>query len=107
MLERLAQRKEFQDTLLVEALVPDDVAAEDMFVAPPPNWQALVAPEAAAAGGAWVASGRTALLRVPSALVPREPNYLVNPARPDAARISVSAPEPLEWDMRLFGVPPP
>jgi RES domain-containing protein len=47
------------------------------------------------------------LLRVPSALVPREANYVVNPAHPDAQRIKVGAPEPLEWDARLFGVPPP
>ena len=60
-----------------------------------------------AAGGEWAASRRTALLRVPSALVPREPNYLVNSAHPDAARIVVGAVERLEWDSRLFGVPAP
>lgn len=74
---------------------------------PPPNWRALGSPEATAAGGEWVRSGRTALLRVPSALVPREANYLVNPAHPDAKRITVSAPEPLEWDARLYGIPSP
>jgi RES domain-containing protein len=104
MLERLVQRRDLGDTLLVEAVVPADVAIEDLLASPPPHWQALGSPQAAAAGGAWAASRRTALLRVPSALVPREPNYLVNPAHPDAARISVAAPERLEWDARLFGV---
>ncbi len=74
---------------------------------PPPNWRALDSPEAALAGGAWAASKRTALLRVPSALVPREANYVINPLHPDAARITVGAPEPLEWDARLFGVSHP
>jgi RES domain-containing protein len=107
MLERLAQRRNFADTLLVEAVVPDDIAVEDMFTSPPENWRAPDSRDAAAAGGDWATSMRTAILRVPSALVPREPNYLVNPIHPDAARIAVGKSEPLEWDARLFGVPPP
>jgi RES domain-containing protein len=47
------------------------------------------------------------VLRVPSAIVPREPNYVINPAHQDAARIQVMAPDPLVWDPRLFGVPGP
>ena len=107
MLERLVQRLNFGETLLVEAIVPDELAIEDMLAKPPRNWRSLGSPEAAVAGGAWAANRRSALLRVPSALVPREPNYLVNPAHPDAARIVVGQPEPLEWDPRLFAIPAP
>lgn len=107
MLERLVQRSRLGQTLLVEADVPDDIAIEDLMTSPPPHWRALGSPEAVAAGGEWAASRRTALLRVPSALVPREPNYLINPAHPDAARIVVGTAEPLVWDSRLFGVPAP
>jgi RES domain-containing protein len=107
MLERLVQRRNLGGALLAEAEVPEDVAVDDLMTAPPPGWRALGSPEAAAAGGAWLAGGRTALLRVPSAVVPREANYLVNPAHPDAARVRVGAPEPLEWDPRLFGIPAP
>jgi hypothetical protein len=102
MRERLVQRRNLGRSLLVEAVVPPDLAIEDLMEMPPPNWRALGSPEAAAAGGAWAVTGRTSLLRVPSALVPREANYLVNPAHPDARRIEVSLPEPLEWDARLF-----
>ena len=104
MLERLVQWRDLEETLLVEAVVPDDVAIEDLMVDPPPNWRARKSPEAARAGGAWAASGRTALLRVPSVVVPREANYLVNSLHQDAARITVGAPEELEWDARLFGL---
>ncbi len=107
MLERLVQRRNLGRTLLVEADVPSDLGIEDLMARPPPNWRALGSPEAATAGGEWAASGRTPLLRVPSALVPREANYVVNPAHPDAKRIQLSRPEPLEWDVRLFGVPLP
>jgi len=107
MLERLVQRRNLGNTLVVRAEVPDDVTWEDLMLAPPRGWQALGSPEAAAAGGAWVAAGRTALLRVPSSLVPTEPNWVVNSRHPDAARIKVGPAEPLTWDPRLFGVPPP
>ncbi len=107
MLERLVQRREMGLTLLVEAAVPADLAIDDMLASPPPNWRALGSPEAVAAGGAWLSSGRSAVLRVPSALVPREANFLVNPSHPGASRIVVRPPEALEWDARLFGVPPP
>ena len=107
MLERLVQRRNLRRTLLVEVIVPDELPVEDRLATPPPNWRGLGSPEAVLVGAEWAASRRTALLRVPSALVPREPNYLVNPAHPDAARLLVGAPEPLEWDARLFGVPPP
>ncbi len=105
MLERLVQRRNLGRTLLVEAEVPPGLEIDDLMDRPPPNWRALGSPEAVAAGAAWLAAGRTALLRVPSALVPREANYLVNPAHADAGQIGVGAPEPLEWDLRLFGVP--
>ncbi len=107
MLERLVQRRNLGDTLLVEAEVPDDLAWDDLMADPPRGWRALGSPEAAAAGAAWAAAGRTALLRVPSALVPREANWVVNPNHPDAARIQVTPAEPLEWDTRLFGIPAP
>jgi RES domain-containing protein len=107
MLERLVQRRNLAGTLLVAAEAPDDLAVEDLMAALPPGWRVLGSPEAVAAGGAWLAAGRTALLRVPSAVVPREANYLVNPAHPDAARLRVGVPEPLEWGARLFGIPAP
>lgn len=107
MLERLVQRRGFGATLVVEAEVPDGLPVEDLMAAPPADWRTLSSPAAAAAGGRWLAAGRTALLRVPSAIVPREANYVVNPAHRDAARIRVGAPAPLDWDPRLFGVPPP
>ena len=107
MLERLVQRSNLGRTAMVEAEVPGDLAVEDWMDSPPTNWRGLGSPEAASAGGAWVLSGRAAVLRVPSAVVPREANYLVNPGHPDFGRIRVGAVEPVFWDRRLFGVPGP
>ena len=107
MLERLVQRRSLGGTVIVEADVPNELAWSDLLDTPPRGWRSLGSPEAVAAGEAWLREGRTALLRVPSALVPREPNWIVNVRHPDAQRITAGTPAPLEWDPRLFGVPAP
>jgi RES domain-containing protein len=52
---------------------------------------------------AWFDERRTALLRVPSAIVPAAFNYLLNPLHPEAARITIVARQTAEFDARLFG----
>jgi RES domain-containing protein len=52
-------------------------------------------------GDAWLRASQTVALRVPSAVVPGEFNYLLNPAHRDFARIEFGAPEPFSFDPRL------
>lgn len=57
-------------------------------------------------GDRWHEAGATALLRVPSAIVPLpgapDQNVLINHRHPDAARIGIVSVEPFELDIRLF-----
>jgi RES domain-containing protein len=53
-------------------------------------------------GNAWFASGRTVVLGVPSAIVPEETNYLLNPQHKGFKKIRVSAPRPFAFDPRLW-----
>ncbi|HET9741913.1 MAG TPA: RES family NAD+ phosphorylase [Terriglobales bacterium] len=53
-------------------------------------------------GDEWLASGTTALLRVPSAIVPETSNLLLNPSHPEASRIQVLWHEEYPWDARLL-----
>ena len=53
-------------------------------------------------GDAWLARRRTALLEVPSVIVPRASNYLLNPAHPDAARCGVRETVDYPLDPRLL-----
>jgi len=53
-------------------------------------------------GDEWLQSGRTPLLRVPSAIVPLGRNILINPLHPAASAIAVSAEYPCEFDQRLW-----
>lgn len=68
----------------------------------PKNWQSDPVPESVQAiGDRWVLSGDSAVLRVPSVLVPEESNFLLNPRHPDFGRISVSRPQAFRFDPRL------
>ncbi len=53
-------------------------------------------------GDEWLASRKTALLRVPSAIVPETFNVLLNPEHRDARRIKVLSHQRYPWDERLF-----
>jgi RES domain-containing protein len=68
----------------------------------PRNWRDQPAPPATRAiGDTWVGSSKSALLRVPSVVVPIEFNYLVNPRHADFGRIRIGAPMPFPFDPRL------
>ena len=69
----------------------------------PEGWRTFPAPPALPAlGDAWLTGGKSPVLRVPSAIVPGESNYLLNPAHPKFARIAIGAPERFELDLRLL-----
>lgn len=53
-------------------------------------------------GTAWLRSGRSAALRVPSLLVPECRNVLVNPAQVSAARIEIAGARAFHFDPRLW-----
>jgi RES domain-containing protein len=49
-----------------------------------------------------VRENRSAVLAVPSVIIPEEFNYLLNPAHPDFKKISIGKPEPFAFDPRLL-----
>lgn len=52
-------------------------------------------------GDTWVASKSSAVLKVPSVIVPQEHNFVINPAHPDAAGITATKLQKLTYDGRL------
>ena len=52
-------------------------------------------------GGAWVAAGDTAILEVPSVIIPEDSNFLINPAHPDATTITAIKLRRFQYDRRL------
>ena len=83
--------------------IPDELIERLDARALPPNWAAAPPPpEAQAVGDAWVAGARSAVLKVPSAIVPHSFIYLINPAHPDARRLAAGPSEQFRVDPRLL-----
>ena len=81
------------DAALVERLEP---------VRLPRNWRAF--PSRASLqeiGDRWAAERRSAVLEVPSAVVPAESNFLLNPLHRDFPKIAVGGSSRFEFDPRL------
>ena len=91
------------DLVAIAADLPDNLRIEHVKVGDlPRDWRRTPAPAALAdRGTAWVMAARTAVLAVPSAVVPPETNYILNPAHPDFRRIVVGRAGPFDLDPRL------
>jgi len=68
----------------------------------PEAWAAIPAGRASVAiGSEWITSLRSAILLVPSVIVPEESAALINPAHPDAKKLVATAVRAFDYD-RLF-----
>jgi len=69
----------------------------------PADWRSYPAPPGLRGiADAWVRDRTSAVLEVPSAVVERESNYLINPEHPDFAFVNIGESEPFEFDARLL-----
>lgn len=70
----------------------------------PKRWRRRPSPAALRKiGDDWIASARSAVLQVPSAIIPAESNFLINPRHPQFATIHIGRPEAFRFDPRLRG----
>lgn len=53
-------------------------------------------------GTRWSARGESAVLWMPSVVIPRERNALLNPRHPDFGRLLLLRAEPFSFDPRLW-----
>jgi len=66
------------------------------------NWRDSPSPDAnRMIGDSWIFSGESVVLRVPSAVVDREHNYLLNPLHADFSMVTLGEPEDFQFDRRL------
>jgi RES domain-containing protein len=82
------------DEALVETFATSDLPT-DWNEEPPP-------PSTAEIGDRWVKESRSAVLELPSVIIPAEPNYLLNPAHSGFKRIRIGKPTPFSFDPRLI-----
>jgi RES domain-containing protein len=68
----------------------------------PRNWRADPSPKKVREiGDEWARAGTSAVLQVPSATLPTEYNFLLNPRHPDFPRLAIGKPSPFRFDARL------
>lgn len=83
--------------------VPDDLVIEEIDLAQlPKNWEkasryALCQP----LGAAWYTARQSAVLRVPSSIIPQEHNYVLNSRHPEFRRIQIVGREEFSFDARI------
>lgn len=100
------------DTLLDRVVFPVEVPPDLVHsIDPstlPPGWSDPDAPTALrAVGDAWARGLVSAVLRVPSAVVTGESNYVLNPRHPDFPKLAIGPRQPLPIDPRLLPKRPP
>lgn len=92
------------DLMLLTLSLPDDfntatVIAEDL----PDQWREYPAPvHLVELGSAWAESKESVLLRVPSAVIPREWNLLLNTLHDGIKRVEITDLQPFSFDGRLM-----
>lgn len=105
LLEMLVQDDPLRaNYVLVPAHIPNDLSITTIQTQElPEDWRNLSTRDALQTiGKDWLTSMRSAILSVPSAVLPAERNYLINPNHPDVQNIMLGSPESLQTDMRLY-----
>ncbi len=103
MLVHLAAPDILKRYVLFEATFDDSLVEVVDVKSLPRNWRRSPAPASLQAiGDDWVSAARSAVLRVPSAIVPSEWNYLLNPSHADFAKVSIGPKHPVKFDPRLI-----
>lgn len=92
------------DRYLITLDIPDnvqisEVRKEDL----PESWDAIPPVRITQIiGDDFVSTNRTAVLKVPSSIIPGEFNYLINPAHQEASKIKIVHKAKFPMDSRLF-----
>lgn len=91
------------DLLAIEIFVPKSVKLAEISTTDlPRSWRKFPAPAALQRlGDAWLDRATGCVLRVPSALIPTESNFLINPRHPDIAKLEVARKFNFQFDPRL------
>ncbi|PYS55522.1 MAG: hypothetical protein DMG13_03660 [Acidobacteria bacterium] len=83
----------FPDSLM-NSIAPRDLPKDWRQEPPPPSTQRF--------GDAWVRQARSAVLAVPSIIIPEELNYVLNPAHADFQKITIAKSQDFVFDPRLL-----
>ena len=88
----------------IKAEITDNLDIEYMNIARLPSDWYLSSSKSSlqALGDEWIDLGRTPILAVPSAIVPQDSNYLINPLHTQFERLIIDRPQPFNFDARMW-----
>lgn len=103
LLAHLGRGKILDEYRVIQAVFDDAIVETVERHRLPPDWGGSPGPhDLRRLGDQWVRERRSAVLCVPSAVVPSEVNYLLNPTHPQFEGISIGKPQPFQFDSRLL-----
>lgn len=92
-------------SFIVATLDEQLIASVENVAKLPKNWQISPPPYAVQKiGDEWAKKQLSVALRVPSAIIPSEVNYLINPRHPDFSAITFGEPQRFVFNERLLKV---
>ena len=69
----------------------------------PTDWNKDPSPQAIKQiGDSWIENQQSVILEVPSAIVPTEKNFLINPSHPNFSKLKIGTPTKFDFDSRLL-----
>ena len=91
------------DLVAIEIFVPASVKAAELSLTDlPRTWRKYPAPASLQRlGNAWLDRANGCILRVPSAIIPTESNFLIAPRQPDITKLRVVRKFGFRFDSRL------
>jgi RES domain-containing protein len=92
------------DYKLITIEIPDSIGVQELSIPDlPADWKSIPhAHTTQKIGDKFISEGILPVLKVPSAVVQDEFNYLFNPTHLESQKIKVKAIEPFNFDERLF-----
>lgn len=103
-LVHIQDMEQLRQSYALIAVVCPQALAETLSQPLPRNWTGEGArPQLRRIGDRWSASRRSLALVVPSVVLPRSSNILVNPLHPAFEQLQIGRPESLDFDPRLRG----
>jgi RES domain-containing protein len=84
--------------------IPQEVRRTDLKLKDlPKDWRSIPPSDSSRdIGTTWLVKGETAVLTVPSIVIPEEKNFILNPNHPDFQKVKKSGPRAFSYDPRII-----
>jgi|SRR5690625_2729059 len=93
------------DLCIVTLSIPSNIEIQEVALTSlPKEWKSIpIHHTLQKTGDEWLQTGKTAILQVPSVVIPEEFNYLINPLHPNSSKIKIKEENAFAFDERIGG----